>query len=1646
MKRKLCVTTLIMCILCLFQLNAQTPREKTIGTNGGTSTVLPMATNQTSSHSQQIYTATELEIPKGSKITSLSFYVSSVPKNDKNNATCNNITVSLKNTPSESFANNAFESTSGSSTATMPNGKFSAGWVTFNTDFTYEGQSLLVDFQGTVADTKNITAVTFVRNTSGVAINTSGALNYNNQIKLTYIEYPPVTPEGLTATATGTSSIALSWNSVENATSYKVYQDGNAIATVTTTSYNVDGLDEGTYYCFTVAAVNSVGESAKSGSACATTWLPQPPTVPTNLLATPGGESVSLTWEAAERATSYRVYNGNTLVAENVQGTSYVVTGLTAGVEYCYTVTAVNKGGESAKSEEACATAQEVQKYRIRVSTSSHAKYGYYLNIDPNNTSTNSSTVGVSTESDANSQIFILEEAGNGNKYIRNVDGYYIKCHNYDYVYISNTEKTPLALQYTDQNNFYIRDYDKNGTNLASQNYFYVNGSVYCMGSPTGGSYKDYVVTWTLELVTTAPSAPVLTATAISYDRISLSWNDVTGAVKYNVYDANGSLVDEITETSYVVTGLNPETNYCYTVTAVNDKGEESDKSKSACATTEAAPAFPAPTNLQATVTNGTTITLTWNKVVGAVKYNIYIGANVVEATNPTYTFVANANTRYCFAVTAVDSEGTESAKTEDVCLATIPTAPGNLQATAGGKSVSLSWYSVGVAESYNIYKGGEFFTNVQGTSYTVKDLKVGEEYCYTVTAKNTAGESVHSNEACATPTALEDETITIGNGGAGSSTYFPIWTEKSYSYSQQFYTKEDVNPNGKYNGEVAITSISFYVTEMSTDMPTRKLRIYLSNETEDVTFVKVSETYSNHPLKNLTGLVFEGDVTFAQGWVKINFTTPFQYTGNGLLVTVMNDTGAIGSSSNTILFRNHSTEYVSRTIYGEDSGEIDPTKSRTGTGQEYRNNIQLTFNSGVVFPVVGAPQNLTATAANDTEIDLSWDPAQNATNYNIYFREDGDSEFRYLTNVTGLSYRAEGLLMATEYCFIVTGANGTVESPDSNMACATTEDTDGCTVVFTLTDASKVYPEYGMYGGWGECYLEVQWNADGSLVSKKITLVDATLGTTNLEIPSGSTIKITYNNKGTSGAYKNYGFTVAYQGSDDVLLAKSGTALEETSWNDISIDCSLEFITKGDWDVPSNWNQGRVPNEGEFVLISADAEINRDVTVKAVTINTATDKVGSITLNANNSLTVTGDFKNADANAFVIKDGAQVIQNNDDVMATFEMIVKAPEGELEEFNKTGWQFIASPMKNALTANFETEGVGYDLFKYDGDVATTEDLEWINYKGHADFETEFQQGHGYMASYHTEGIAEFQGLLNYESTYRFSDHLKYHGDDDKAQIDNFYLLGNPFTFDMDWNKISATNLATGYAVITTDGNWSYATGGKIKAGDGFFVKVTAEDPILNYNVATATRSRSADNDSRFINIIASSKTGKDNVIINFANDGEGFDKLENFNNSIAEIYVKENDRRYGILNYDENVEEVELYFNAHKMGEYTINAISNADYASVVLVDRLTGNETNLLDKSYTFKAMTNDNHDRFVLKLSNEVMEDDSFVYRSGDELIIKAEGNVQVLDIMGRVVYNGTIVNDNHRIDVSAFNSAAYIIRVVNANEVKTQKVVIW
>ena len=172
------------------------------------------------------------------------------------------------------------------------------------------------------------------------------------------------------------------------------------------------------------------------------------------------------------------------------------------------------------------------------------------------------------------------------------------------------------------------------------------------------------------------------------------------------------------------------------------------------------------------------------------------------------------------------------------------------------------------------------------------------------------------------------------------------------------------------------------------------------------------------------------------------------------------------------------------------------------------------------------------------------------------------------------------------------------------------------------------------------------------------------------------------------------------------------------------------------------------------------------------------------------------------------------------------------------------------------------------------------------------------------------------------------------------------------------------------------------------------------------------------------------------------------DKLQNFNEGIATVFVANNGRRYGIAYLDENVTEVELSFVASQMSSYSISLDINGEFETVTLVDRFTGIETNMLiENEYSFTATSNDTHNRFVVKLDNRQQTTDNgqFVYQSGDELIVKAEGRIQIIDMMGRVVYTTDIVGEDNRVNVSKFNKTTYVIRNINENTVRSQKIVI-
>ena len=128
----------------------------------------------------------------------------------------------------------------------------------------------------------------------------------------------------------------------------------------------------------------------------------------------------------------------------------------------------------------------------------------------------------------------------------------------------------------------------------------------------------------------------------------------------------------------------------------------------------------------------------------------------------------------------------------------TAPSAPQNLQASAGNGYVLLTWQapsSNGGASitEYKIYRGttsgGEsYLTEVSGNTLSYNDTSVsnGQTYYYYVTAVNSAGESQPSNEVSATPQAPSSSEIllVLDNGSEDYQSYFTqALNADGYSY-----------------------------------------------------------------------------------------------------------------------------------------------------------------------------------------------------------------------------------------------------------------------------------------------------------------------------------------------------------------------------------------------------------------------------------------------------------------------------------------------------------------------------------------------------------------------------------------------------------------------------------------------------------------------------------------------------------------------------------------------------------------------------------------------------------------------------------------------------------------------------------------------
>jgi len=163
----------------------------------------------------------------------------------------------------------------------------------------------------------------------------------------------PTVPTDLVATAASPYRIDLEWSPSEAASGldfYRVFRDGDEIATTDNTSYADTSLEPETEYEYRVSAVDGLGnESERSDPSSATTEAEPGPPVPRDVTAVAWSSTqINLGWNppaaSAHPVQGYNVYRGEESIGF-VVSTAFIDTGLTPETTYGYTVAAVDTRG-----------------------------------------------------------------------------------------------------------------------------------------------------------------------------------------------------------------------------------------------------------------------------------------------------------------------------------------------------------------------------------------------------------------------------------------------------------------------------------------------------------------------------------------------------------------------------------------------------------------------------------------------------------------------------------------------------------------------------------------------------------------------------------------------------------------------------------------------------------------------------------------------------------------------------------------------------------------------------------------------------------------------------------------------------------------------------------------------------------------------------------------------------------------------------------------------------------------------------------------------------------------------------------------------------------------------------------------------------
>ena len=360
----------------------------------------------------------------------------------------------------------------------------------------------------------------------------------------------------------------------------------------------------------------------------------------------------------------------------------------------------------------------------------------------------------------------------------------------------------------------------------------YDTGKVTKQPTATTAGVKTYTctkckATKTETIKATGLKTPVLKAAVNASGTIKLSWGKVAEAEKYELYikqsDGSYKLMKTTTGTSFTTGTAAYGKQYTYKMRAVKGNTKSAYSSAVNAKNTKK---LQTPT-MKVTVNANGTFKLSWNAVIGATSYQLYIrqadgSYKLMKTTNATSftTAFATYGKQFTYKMRAVTSKN--SSATSAYSSAVNATNNKKLQTPTMKVTVNangtfkLSWNAVAGATSYQLYikqADGSYklMKTTNATSFTTAFATYGKQFTYkmrAVTNKNSSATSAYSSAVNATNNKkLQTPSLKVAVNKNGS--FKLSWGKVTGATSYQIYMKQS---NGSYK-RIKTTSAASYTT-----------------------------------------------------------------------------------------------------------------------------------------------------------------------------------------------------------------------------------------------------------------------------------------------------------------------------------------------------------------------------------------------------------------------------------------------------------------------------------------------------------------------------------------------------------------------------------------------------------------------------------------------------------------------------------------------------------------------------------------------------------------------------------------------------------------------------------------------------------------